>query len=163
MRDPRDDLEADRPDAPAGLFFSRRGNWFHDGQRVAHVRLADLLRRSVARDDAGQLIVTTGRDALPFVAEDAPLLVTSAVVHDGGVRLALSDGGDDDLDGDVLVDDAGRMRTVVRGGRFWALFSRAAQQALEPLVVDEAHLAWRGRRWRVLPVRGDEAWGALPR
>jgi hypothetical protein len=161
MRDPRDDLEDARPDAPRGLYFSRRGNWFHDGDRVFHARLADLLSRSVARDPSGALIVTTGRDALPFTAEDAPLLVRTVVVDADAIRLSLSDGTEDALCGDVFVDARGRMRTPVRGAVFWALLSRAAQQALEPLVADEHTLALGRRTWRLLPT-DDRDWAAAP-
>lgn len=161
MRDPRDELEEDRPDAPSGLFFSRRGNWFHDGQRIRHERLAALLSRSVERDGTGQLIVTTGRDAVCFVAEDAPLIVRTVVVDAVGLRLRLSDETDEPLASDVVVDDVGQVRVAVRGRKFWALFSRAARQGLEPFVVDERHLVIASRTWMVVPAAGEQ-WSALP-
>ena len=161
MRDPRDDLEDDRSDAPPGLFFSRRGNWFHDGQRIRHERLAALLSRSVDRDAGGNLVVTTGRDVLPFVAEDAPLVVRTVVVDEDGIALQLSDGSAEALAAAVVVDGAGHMRVPVRGGRFWALLSRAARQALEPLFVDETRLFHAGRSWKVAVTDG-RRWGAEP-
>jgi hypothetical protein len=152
MRDPRDEIEGDRPDAPPGLFFSRRGNWFHDGQRIRHERLAGLLSRSVDRDAAGALVVTTGRDTVPFVAEDAPLIVRMLVVDAEGITLHLSDDSSEHLAAAVCIDDAGSVRVPVRGGRFWALLSRGARQGLEPLFIDEGHLALGGRTWDVVVV-----------
>ncbi len=149
MRDPRDDIEDHRPDAPAGLYFSRRGNWFHDGQRVRHERLAELLCRSVARLSDDTLAVTTGRDTLPFLSEDAPLLVRAIDFGLDGPTLVLSNGGRELLAGEVVVGGDGRWRMSVENGRFWALCTRSAQQALEPLLVDEEHLQWRDQRWRI--------------
>jgi hypothetical protein len=161
MLDPRDDLEEHRPDAPPGLYFTRRGNWFHDGQRVRHERLAGLLSRSVARDADGRLIVTTGRDVLPFVAEDAPIVVRTIAIDTSSIVLHLSDGTEEHLDGAVVVDDDGQLRTPVRGRLFWARFSRAARQGLEPWFVDEAHLAVGGRTWDVVAATS-RTWSAAP-
>ena len=120
-----DGYEARRDDAPRGLFLSRRGAWYHDGDRVKHAGLEGLLHRSIARDDAGQLLVTTGRDVLPFVAEDAPYVVRT--IADG--LLILSDASQEPP-GTFLIDDAGHIRTPVKGGRFWAVCSRSATQAV---------------------------------
>lgn len=139
VRDPRDALEERRPDAPAGLFFSRAGHWFHDGDRIFHVGLAGLLHRSVARatdDDA--LIVTTGRDTLPFVSEDAPLLAHRVDVDDDGFVLALSNGREARASWLALGSDH-RLRASVDDGRFWALLSRSAGQSLEPRLELDAH------------------------
>lgn len=137
MRDPRDDLEESRTDAPAGLFFSRRGNWFHDGDRIFHKGLSGLLDRSVARADDDSLIVTTGRDVLPFVAEDAPLIVTSVDVDGDTVLLHLNSGATEALVGALTLGRDDRWRVAVGGGRFWALMTRSAAQALEPFMLEE--------------------------
>ncbi|MDP2344831.1 MAG: DUF1285 domain-containing protein [Deltaproteobacteria bacterium] len=147
MRDPRDDLEDVRPDAPAGLYLSRRGNWFHDGERVRHERLAALLSGSIARADDGGLVVTTGRDTVAFAAEDAPLFVLSVDVDAGGITLLLSDRSREAL-ADVVVGPDDRLRAPVRERRFWALFSRSAGQLLEPFVVDEG-LVVGSRTWPI--------------
>ncbi len=144
MRDPRDANEDDRTDAPAGLFLSRKGNWFHDGQRVGHLRLEALLTGAVSRDDAGGLIVTTGRDVLPFVAEDAPLFVISVDFAAVPVELVLSDGKREPLTGIVIGPDD-RFRAAVHGGRFWALFIRSAAQLLEPHFGDDDGLVVNGQ------------------
>lgn len=141
-RDPRDEIEDFRPDAPAGLFLSRKGNWFHDGQRVGHERLEALLHGAIARDAAGGLIVTTGRDVLAFVAEDAPFAV---VAVDG--EFAILDDGSREVVADVVVGGDDRWRMRVKGGAFWALFSKSAAQTLERALADDGSaLVFSSRR-----------------
>lgn len=158
LRDPRDALEARRPDAPAGLFFSRAGHWFHDGDRIFHAGLAGLLLRSVARADDGSLIVTTGRDTLPFVSEDAPLLAQRVDVDADGFGLSLSNGRSARAGWLALGADH-RLRAPVDDGLFWALLSRSAGQSLEPLLeVDDdgaAFVAVGDRRHPVVALDAD--------
>ncbi len=150
MGDPRDDIEDRRDDVPHGLYFSRRGNWFHDGDRVFHVGLSGLLNRSVTRDDDGNLIVTTGMDVLPFVAEDAPLIVRGVdhAVVDGKpiLNLRLSTGVVEQLIGPLNRGADERVRVAVGGGRFWALFTRSAAQALEPLLDEDGAVSVGAKR-----------------
>lgn len=143
LRDPRDALEDARPDAPAGLFFSRLGHWFHDGDRIFHAGLSGLLDRSVARADDDTLIVTTGRDVLPFEVEDAPLLVRRVdQASDGTVSLVLSTTASVPLTWLAMGSDD-RLRAPVVEARCWALLSRNAGQALEPLLaIDDDGSAW---------------------
>jgi hypothetical protein len=116
----------ERRDAPRGLFLSRDGAWYHDGERVRHPRLAALLHRSIARRDGG-LVVTTGRDVLPFTAEDAPFFVRTLSAD----ALVLSDDSREPLaPRDFLIDDDGRVRCRVKSDAFWALLSRSATQIL---------------------------------
>lgn len=110
-----------RADAPSGLFFSRHGTWYEDGDAVTHAKLAALLSRCVARDAQGALIITTGRDVRTFAAEDAPLVGKALA----GSTLRLSNETNLPLAGaTLLVDDTGAMR--VAAGAFWAVLSRAA-------------------------------------
>lgn len=167
-RDPRDELEGDRPDAPAGLFLSRRGNWFHDGQRVKHERLELLLTGSIARDAAGGLIVTTGRDVLPFVAEDAPVVVVAVDVSDGAV-VAVCEGGHREAIVDVVMGADDRFRAPLRGktgAGFWGVFSKSAGQTLETLLDDDGHLRLGDRAVAVEVIDADwsraPAWSTLP-
>lgn len=164
MRDPRDDNEENRPDAPAGLYFSRRGNWFHDGDRIFHAGLSGLLDRSVARDADGGLIVTTGHDVLPFISEDAPVMIRQVLLGAGGLWTRLSTGHDEPLPAIVAIGSDHRLRVPVAGGRWWALMSRAAGQALEPLFqVDSDEAIWivdGDVRHRVCPLDAD--WRQLP-
>jgi hypothetical protein len=129
-----------RDDAPRGLFLSQRGDWYHDGDRVGHAGLEGLLHRSIARDDAGKLLVTTGRDALPFVAEDAPFIVrTLDPAH--GYDVVLSDASVEPLPEALLIDDDGVIHGAVKSGAFWARFSRSAAQGLLALVDDNGRIA----------------------
>ena len=173
MRDPRDHQEARRPDAPAGLYFSRQGHWLHDGDRLFHERLSDLLHRHVRRDDAGGLIVTTGRDAVPFVCEDCPLVVRELRFDDvGDASIRLSDGTVEGLAGPIVVGADDRWRVPVRDGTFWALLHRNSTQQLEALldagdgdgvvVGDDAGLALRLGSRRIRMVTGDADWRAPP-
>jgi hypothetical protein len=116
----------------------------------------------VARDEHDRLIVTTGRDALPFVAEDAPLVVRSVVVSADAVRLLLSDGTTTDLQGPVVVGGDDRMRMPVFSRRMWASFSRTAQRALEPYFVDEKCLAFGNRNVVVVAAEADRGWDEVP-
>ncbi len=164
MRDPRDDMEDRREDVPAGLYFSRRGNWFHDGDRVFHVGLSSLLNRSVSRNSEGGLIVTTGHDVLPFVAEDAPLVVRSVeCAADGEPRLLLrlSTGEVEPLVGNVFRGNDERVRVVVGNGRFWALLARSAAQTLEPLLNDDGDVVFGAQRHRLVMLSGVD-WSAVP-
>lgn len=155
-----------RFDAPPGLFLSRDGAWFHDGQPVRHERLCALLSRSVARGEDGGLIVTTGRDRLPFAAEDAPLLVRTARADERSFRLVLSDESEEELSPGtrVLIDEEGRIRSPVKGGRFWALWARPAAQALFARVVDEdaPRVQVAGGEVALVEERTPRDWSAAP-
>jgi hypothetical protein len=124
------------------LALDREGRWTHDGDVIRHARLCALLDRCVARDEDGGLIVTTGRDRLPFTSEDAPLRVKTARLDDGRLIQVLRDGREEPLTSTsaLCIDDQGRVRTRVegpRGGTFWALWERPASQALMPLLRDD--------------------------
>ena len=164
MRDPRDDSEESRPEAPAGLFFSRRGNWFHDGDRIFHAGLSGLLDRSVARADEGDLVVTTGRDVMTFACEDAPVMVREVHEVEGELVMHLSTGVDERLPGTIAVGSDHRLRVPVMGGRLWALLGRAAGHTLEPrLEQDDDGTMWIShgrRRHAVIPI--DTDWRQLP-
>ncbi len=120
------------PGPERGLWLDRDGRWFHDGQHVRHVRLGALLWRSIARDDAGSLIVTTGRDVLPFAAEDAPLQARTVSQGPDGLVLKLCNATDLRLTPDtpILVDDEGQMRVATPDGRFWVRLLKPAAQAV---------------------------------
>ena len=128
-----------RADAPPGLFLDRAGRWFHDGQRVGHRRLEALLHRSISRASADDsLIVTTGRDRLPFIAEDAPLCVRAFDSAAQSASLALSDGTVEAVaPRRFVVDRLGVIRCPVHDGAFWAILSRSAAQILATYIEDD--------------------------
>lgn len=124
------------------LSLDREGRWRHDGDLIRHARLSALLDRSIARDEEGGLMVTTGRDRLPFTSEDAPLRVKTARLQGDGLLQVLRDDRELPLtkESALCIDEEGRVRTRVegpRGGTFWALWERPATQALMPLLADE--------------------------
>lgn len=120
-----------RPDAPPGLFLDDEGRWFHDGDWVRHERLCALLNRSIARNAKGDLIVTTGRDVLPFIAERTPLIAMTISESAGRPVLVLSDLSQEPLD-DVTIaaTESGAIFAVVKDGQFWARCARPAVQWL---------------------------------
>lgn len=124
-----------RDDAPAGLFLSRAGRWYHDGDPVEHAGLEGLLHRSIARAADGSLIVTTGRDVVTFVAEDAPFIVRTieddALVLSDDTREPLISAGHATA---FFIDDVGHVRCPVKQGAYWALMSRSATQILLALI-----------------------------
>ncbi|MFZ9889483.1 MAG: hypothetical protein ACO3JL_18465, partial [Myxococcota bacterium] len=99
-------------DQPIHLRLTRSGVWCDGAHEIRHRRLCALLDRSIARDGEGRLVVTTGRDVMPFVCDDAPLRVTTASVRGGDLVMTLRDGRDICLRaGDELcVDEGGRFR-----------------------------------------------------
>lgn len=152
-------------DQALDLRLRRSGAWCDGESEIRHRRLCALLDRSIARDDAGKLIVTTGRDVVPFVSEDAPLRVTTASVRAGEVVLTIRDGRDLCLDAkhELCVDEEGRFRGRVpgpRGGVFWALWERNAAQCLFPLLCDEGEVVvvLPTRRLVVRTTVGDIDW-----
>jgi hypothetical protein len=148
-----------RDDAPEGLFLARSGTWYHDGDRIAHQRLAALLSKSVARTDDGKLVVTTGRDVLPMVSEDAPYRVRT-LAEDAVVLL--DDSREPLTPSSVIaIDTQGRVRSVVKGGKAWALWSASATQVLGQRVDDDGMLAVPGGRVEI-QARDGEDWAGVP-
>lgn len=133
-------------DQALDLRLTRSGVWCDGASAIRHRRLCALLDRSIARDEAGKLIVTTGRDVVPFLSDDAPLRVKTASLHAGQLVMTMRDGRDLSLEAgqELCVDEEGRFRSRVpgpRGGSFWALWERNAAQCLFPLLCDEGEVA----------------------
>jgi hypothetical protein len=148
-----------RDDAPRGLFFSRQGTWYEDGEAVTHAKLAALLSRCVARDAHGALIITTGRDVRTFTAEDAPLVGKALV----GATLRLSNETDLPLaDATLFIDDAGVLRTAA--GAVWVVLSRAAAHDVGARLDDlgAAVVLADGTRARLVVDAAPRDWSAPP-
>jgi hypothetical protein len=158
-----DDLDARNPTAPGGLFLDAEGHWFHNGDRVGHAGLEGLLHRSIARDDDGALLVTTGHDRMAFCAADAPFVVRSLEFHSSGaITLLLSDDSREPLEGGtVLIDANNRLHVAVKAHRYWALFSRSAQQGLLARLDDNGQIATDGGVVHVVMAPACD-WSAVP-
>jgi hypothetical protein len=155
-----DNADGRRDDAPAGLFFSQSGHWFHDGDRIFHEGLAGLLNRSVTRADDGTLIVTTGRDRLPFVAEDAPLHIVGCVVADDTAILHTARGDAVALEV-VVVGDDHRFRAPIAD--LWGLMTRGVTQQLAArLDEDDDGVFVAGLSPRVAVRRRQHQWQGHP-
>lgn len=155
------------PGPTSGLYLDREGRWFHDGQAVRHARLSALLWRSVARNSEERLIVTTGRDVLPFAAEDAPVQARTATPTQPGLTLVLSTGAEHALAaGEVVWLDAdGQMRMKSPDGRFWIRLLRPAAQAVAAAA--EEHngglaLPVEGGRVDLVELHAPKDWSAVP-
>jgi hypothetical protein len=113
------------------------GRWFHDGEPVIHPGLAAAFSSWVGtHPDDARWILSNGYDWCYFTPLATGYFVTGIEVGEG-VMLALSDGTRELLEpSSVRLDDDGVLRCTVKDGRFDARFTRFAQLAMEPLLVD---------------------------
>lgn len=129
-----------RDDAPAGLFLSAEGDWYHDGDPVGHARTEALLHRSVAWvSDApdATLHVTTGRDTLAFTCEAAPRVVLRVQPAPEGLTLHLAGGEVRRADPTALrlvATKAGGMAIALPDVEMWASLSREALRQIADLL-----------------------------
>jgi hypothetical protein len=120
------------------------GRFFHDGEPVVHPGLAAALHTWIRRHpDDGRFILSNGYDWTYFTVEDAPFFVRSIRDRDGRIELHLSDETREDWDParSRLGPDGALYAEVKRGlagGPFDAKFTRHAQAALAPFLVDRA-------------------------
>lgn len=105
--------------------------------------MAAAFARWIARHpDDGRFILTNGYDWTYFEVEDVPYLVEGVRLEPPSpervqVWVTLSDGSQEALDPtDLEVGDQEALYVRVKAGRFWARFTRSAQLALAPLLVD---------------------------
>jgi hypothetical protein len=118
------------------------GHFWHEGARVEHAGLASALHAWIARHpDDGRYILSNGYDWTYFTVDDAPYVVRSVRIEPDGVVLRLSDGTEEALRPEALrVGHDGGLRVLVKsgvaGGPFDAKFSRHAQTALGPALVE---------------------------
>jgi hypothetical protein len=145
---PGDHPEFFRLPAPAGtsrestLVLDHEGRFWHEGAPVDHPRLAEALHSWISRHpDDGRYILTNGYDWTYFTVEDAPFFVRSLRAADGRVWLVLSDGTEEPWDPRSTRTGAGgalyaKVKKDTPRGPFEAKFSRHAQTALSPLLVD---------------------------
>jgi hypothetical protein len=119
------------------------GQFWHDGRRVEHPRLAAGLQAWIARHpDDGRWVLSNGYDWTYFTVDDAPFVVRSLRVEAERVVLLLSDGTDEPWDPETTrIGPGDALYAVVKplapGGPYEARFSRHAQTSLSPLLVLE--------------------------
>lgn len=128
------------------LRLDREGRFWHDGKRVEHGGMAQSFASWMDRHPVdGRFILNNGYDWSYLEVEDAPCHVRT--LHGSGLpapatpadvpMLELTDGSREPLDPSTLwegPEDA--LYCLVRGGRFPARFSRGAQLALAPYLVE---------------------------
>ncbi len=122
-----------------GLKIDREGRLWHQGDEVTHPRLRQaLLRWLDVRDDGRDIIRLDDLRYAYVEVEDAHLRATSARWDGDQVVLTLDDGRTEVLDPSTLwLGDGDALYCRVKGGRLRARLLTAAQQALEPRIVEE--------------------------
>jgi hypothetical protein len=118
------------------------GRFWHDGAPVEHTGLAAALHRWIARHPGdGRYILNNGYDWTYFTVDDAPYSVRAVRLEPERMVLLLSDDSDEALRPETLEvggDGAlyARVKAGAPGGPFKAKFSRHAQTALGPALVE---------------------------
>ncbi len=143
MPKPGDHPEFFRFPAPEGrarestIRLDAEGHFFHEGEPVAHPKLAEAMHRWVGRHpDDGRFILTNGYDWTYFTVEDAPFFVRAVRGEGDDVILVLSDGTEEPWDPRATrIGSGGALYTrvkAVHGASFDAKFTRHAQASLAP-------------------------------
>ena len=158
---PGDHPEFFRFAAPEGrsrestIVLDSQGRFQHDGQPVDHPGMARAFASWIDRHpDDGRFILNNGYDWSYFRVEDVPFFVLGVREQAGRLELSLSDGSESPLDpGSLLASAHGALYTTVKSGKFRARFTRGAQIALGPWLVEaengEIFLEIAGTRSRV--------------
>ena len=161
---PGDHPEFFRFPAPEGrsrestIRLDTEGRFHHEGELVVHPGLAAAMHTWISRHpDDGRYILTNGYDWTYFTVEDAPYLVKTVRLEADRVVLVLDDGTEEPWDpASSRATAAGavyaRVKREARGGPFEAKFTRHAQQALAPVLVEEGGRAAVALGGRVSPI-----------
>ncbi|HOY63108.1 MAG TPA: DUF1285 domain-containing protein [bacterium] len=131
--------------SPPQISIDREGNWFADGNPVAHEKILRLFQESLAIED-GRHILRIGNETNPVAVEDAPFVARQFFVEnteDGTdvARLTLNGGLCAELDpGTLRAAEGGALYCSLPGRNgLEARFSRAAlSQMAKFLERDEA-------------------------
>jgi len=147
---PGDHPEFFRFPAPEGasrkstIRLDAEGRFFHEGEPVVHPGLARAMHTWIRKHpEDGRFILSNGYDWTYFTVEDAPFFVRGIHEKDGRIQLELSDETKEDWDpARSRVGPTGALYAEVKaelpGGPFDAKFTRHAQMALAPFLVDRA-------------------------
>jgi hypothetical protein len=131
-----------------------RGDWWHQGGKIANRRIVALFSRSVNRTLGGTWVLEVGRFTYPIEVEDTPFFVESFDVDGKGVdeviTMTLVGGEVTPLDTASLRYDEGLgISCGVRAGRFRARWLRDPYHDLADRLVEvdgEYGLVIAGRR-----------------
>lgn len=138
-----------RAPAPPGrsresrIVLDAEGRFSQDGAPFDHAKLAQAFHKWISRHpDDGRYILSNGLDWSYFTVADAPFFVRSITEKDAALWLALSDDSEEKLDpARCRTSDSGALYVMVkhdaRGGPFEAKFTRHAQTALAPYLVED--------------------------
>jgi hypothetical protein len=120
------------------IVLDAEGRFSQDGAPFDHHKLAAAFHKWIARHpDDGRYILTNGLDWSYFTVEDAPYFVRQLTEREGEITLMLSDGSEEVLHpAKTRVGKDGALYTQVKAGAFEAKFSRHAQTALAPYLVE---------------------------
>ena len=148
MPKPGDHPEFFRFPAPEGrsrestIRLDAEGRFFHEGESVAHPKLAEAMHTWIRRHpDDGRFILTNGYDWTYFTVEDAPFFVRAVRAEGDRAVLVLSDGTEEPWDPRTShVGNGGalyaRVNLPEKRGPFEAKFTRHAQASLAPWLID---------------------------
>lgn len=108
------------------------GRFHHDGAIVEHAGMARAFASWIElHPDDGRFILNNGYDWSYFSVVDVPFFVLSVRQAEGHLAMQLSDGSESVLDPFTLqAGPQGALYTQVKGGRFRARFTQAAQTSL---------------------------------
>lgn len=120
----------------------REGHFFHENEPVEHPKLAAAMHTWISRHpDDGRYILTNGYDWTYFSVEDVPYFVRSIRIDEDAIFLTLSDESEESWDPSGSETRGDALYTKVKkdkpGGPFEAKFTRHAQTALAPVLVDD--------------------------
>jgi hypothetical protein len=124
----------------SGIRIDRDGQFWHEGEPVAHEGLRRALFRWLDRlpkndeegEEGGRYILRLDERRYAFVdVDDTPLVATSLRWQAGDAFLGLTDGSEERLDPTTLtIDGAGVLRCRVRDGRLEARLATSAATVL---------------------------------
>jgi hypothetical protein len=115
------------------------GRFFHDGVPVTHPGMQEAFSRWIARHpDDGRYVLNNGYDWTYFRVEDAPFQVIALSAAADGLKIRLSDGSEERFEpAGLSAGPSGALYLPVKQGAFRARFSRSAQLALAPFLVED--------------------------
>lgn len=121
----------------SAIVLDESGRFFDHGQEVEHPGMQAAFRSWLDRHpDDGRPILNNGYDWTYITVEGPAFRVRAVRRTDAGLVLALDDGSEELLGGDVWVESDGALWVTVKGGRFQARLEPGAQASLGDVLVE---------------------------